>query len=194
MVSMTIAQAGGALGLCLMLSVPALGQEKPRQDNKTSCRQFVTAFYKWYLEASLKQDPLLSAADRAVKNRPYLFSSELVQRLREASEVQQRTGSDLVGLDIDPFSGPDGSGDQFVVEKVTIKDDRCWAEIHFVWNGKKNAAPDVTPELSADGHRWTFLNFYYPSPDDPKASNLLSDLKAARVSWKASGLLKDKKH
>jgi hypothetical protein len=176
-----------------MLSISVFGQDKPTLDNETSCREFVTTFYKWYLELSLKHDSL-SHSDRALEDRPYLFSSELVQRLKEESEVQAKAGADLVGLDMDPFSGPDGRGDGFVVERVTAKDDRCWAEVHFVWNGEKDAAPDVTPELTAQSHRWTFVNFYYPSPSDPKASDLLSELKAARESWKVSGLLKDKKH
>jgi hypothetical protein len=190
---MIIARAYGALCLCLIVSVSVFGQERPRQGYETSCREFVTTFYKWYLDVSLKHDPL-SASDRALRDRPSLFSSELSWRLREASQVQEKAGSDLVGLDIDPFSGPDGSGEQSVVEKVTVKDNHCWAEIHFVWNGEKDAAPDVTPELIADGRRWSFVNFYYPSPTDTKASDLLSDLKAARKAWKATGLLKDKKH
>lgn len=188
---MTIARTCGALCLCVILSVSVFSQGRPRQNNETSCREVVTTFYKWYLEITLKHDSL-PASDRALRDRPYLFGQELHHRLREASEVQEKAGSDLVGLDIDPFSGPDGSGDQFVVDKVTVKDDHCWAEVHFVWNGKKDAASDVTPELTAKGRRWIFVNFHYPSPSDPKASDLLSDLKVARESWKASGLLKDK--
>jgi hypothetical protein len=190
---MTVARACTGLCLCLILSVSLFGQERQRQDKEISCREFVTTFYKWYLEISSKHDPI-STSDRALRDKPFLFGSELLQRLREASEVQKRAGSDLVGLDIDPFSGPDGRSDRFVVEKVTIKDDHCRAEVHFVWNGKKDAAPDVTPELTSEGRRWIFINFYYPSPSDPKASNLLGDLKAVRESWKASGLLKDKEH
>jgi len=180
------------LCLCLTLSISRFGQESQKQDNNKSCRAFVTTFYKWYLAISLKPNPI-PASDRASKDKPYLFSSELLLRLSEESEVQKRAGSDLVGLDIDPFSGPDGSGDWFVVERVTMKDDRCWAEIHTVSDGKEDATPDVTPELALKGSRWLFVNFYYPSPSTPKVSNLLSELKELRESWKAYGIVKDRK-
>jgi hypothetical protein len=145
-------------------------------------------FYKWYQTISTINDSL-PAADRAVKNRPYLFSSELVWRLREESEVQDRAGSDLVSLDIDPFSGPDGSGNQFLVEKITTKDDLCWADIHVMREGGENTVPDVTTKLAFEHGQWVFVNFYYLSSDPQKAWNLLSALKAARKSWKADGLL-----
>ena len=183
------------LGLCfcLILSVSLLGEEKQKQDSNQSCKAFVTTFYKWYLAISLEHNSI-PASDRALKRRPYLFSSELVWRLREQSEVQDRAGSNLVSLDIDPFPGPDGSGDRFVVEKVTIKNDRCWAEIHSVRDGKEDATPDVTPELTLKERRWSFTNFYYPSPSNPEAWDLLGGLKTARESWKASGILNDKEH
>ena len=128
-----------------------------------------------------------------MKERPDAFSSNLLLQLREESDVQKRAGSDLVGLDADPFFGADGHGEGFVVEKIKTRDDSCWAEIHIVWDGKEDATPGVTPELTLKEGRWRFVNFYFPSPSNPKALNLLSQLKALRALWKAHGILTDKK-
>jgi hypothetical protein len=176
------------LYLCLTCSIPLSGQASLTQINATSCRQFVETFYKWYLETASRNHGLTDS-DLALKDRPYLFSSELLLRLREESEVQNQAGSNLVGLDIDPFSGPDGAGDRFALEKITTKGDLCWAEVHF----DEYKIPGVKPELAYKNGRWIFVNFYYPNPSNPKVSDLLSELKAARASWKAQGLLKDKK-
>ena len=176
------------LCLCLTGSISLSGQARPIQSRAISCRQFVETFYKWYLDTASRNHGQTDS-HLALKDRPYLFSSELLLRLREESEVQNRAGSDLVGLDIDPFSGPDGAGDRFALEKVTTKGDLCWAEVYF----DEYKMPGVMPELAHENGRWIFVNFYYPSPSNLKSSNLLSELKAAHESWKAQGLLKEKK-
>jgi hypothetical protein len=48
-------------------------------------------------------------SDLALKSKPYLFSPDLVQQLREDSDAQEKAGSDLVSLDADAFLGADGS-------------------------------------------------------------------------------------
>jgi hypothetical protein len=57
-----------------------------------------------------------------------------------------------------------------------------------MWDGKEDATTNVTPELALKGDRWVFVNFYYPTPSDPKALDLLSMLKSLRESWKAYGI------
>jgi hypothetical protein len=75
------------------------------------------------------------------------------------------------------------------VERTTIRDGRCWAEVHGVWESKESEAPDVTPELVRKDGRWLFVNFYFPSPTAPKGWNLLSVLKALREEWKKQEIL-----
>jgi hypothetical protein len=177
--------------LCLTCSISLSGEASPTKSKTKSCRQSVESFYKWYLTISLKNDSV-PPSDRAVKDRSYLFSPELVWRLREQSEVQDRAGSNLVSLDIDPFSGPDGRGDRFLVEKITIMNAQCLAEIHAVRGGVEDELPDVTSESALKHGQWIFVNFYYLDPKRPW--NLLGALKEARKSWKADGFLKDNKH
>lgn len=123
-------------------------------------------------------------SDIALKSKPYLFSPDLVQQLKEDSEAQERAGSDLVSLDGDPFLGGDGPAERYMVERITMKDGKCWAEVHGVWEGKENKTADVTPELVLSNDQWRFVNFFFPTPSDPEAWNLLDGLKAIRKQQK----------
>ena len=130
----------------------------------------------------------------ALKYRSYLFSSDIVQQIKEDTNAQDKAGSDLVSLDGDPFVGNDGFGERYIVDRITIKDGVCWAEVHAVWNEKENESPDVTAELVVKGGGWIFANFYYPSPSGPDSLNLLGELKALREMRKQSQSTGDRRH
>lgn len=167
---------------CLAFTFSLSGQERRRQSAGISCRQFVQEFYSWYLANASKDQERDGGV--ALKHRSYLFSPAIVKALREDDEAQVKAGSDLVSLDGDPFVGGDGLSEGYIVEKVTVKDGRCFAEVHAVWDGKKDETPDVTPELVIKNGTWLFVNFYFPSPSDPKGWNLLNALKALREGEK----------
>jgi len=107
--------------------------------------------------------------------------------LKEDSDAQKKAGSNLVSLDADPFLGADGPAERYIVERIRIKDGKWWAEVHGVWGGKERETPDVTAELVLKNGRWIFVNFYFPSPSDPKAWNLLGELEADREAAKEIG-------
>jgi hypothetical protein len=166
--------------LCLVFLVTAFGQQEQKANNtKKSCGEFVARFYAWYLRLPVKQKQI-PKSEAALKARPYLFSDELLRDLREDSNAQEKAGSDLVSLDADPFLGTNGPFERYAVETITTKDATCWVEVHGVLDGKESETPDVTPELLLKNGRWRFINFYYPGPSDPKASNLLNALKVGR--------------
>ncbi len=185
---MTIPKAKACIGLCLCLtlSISVFGQEGRPQNSSKSCREFVGKFYTWYLAITLK-DNRLRKSDLALKSRPFLFSRDLVQQLKEDSDAQKKAGSNLVSLDADPFLGADGPAERYIVERIRIKDGKWWAEVHGVWGGKERETPDVTAELVLKNGRWIFVNFYFPSPSDPKAWNLLGELEADREAAKEIG-------
>jgi len=182
------------MGLCISLAFSAsiFGQNTRSNDNIKSCRAFVGHFYAWYQEQASTKDNM-RASSLALKHRPYLFSPELARRIKQDYDAQEKAGSDLVSLDADPFGGPDGLGDGHIVERVSIKDGKCLAEVHAVWQGKEDESPDATPELIPKGDSWIFVNFYYPSPASPNAQDLLSELKAFREMRKRFKSAKDKK-
>jgi hypothetical protein len=179
----TIKSIAVVLFLCLALCVSASSQEKQLQSSIDSCRAFVGEFYSWYLanDSKLTQH---YAGDAALKYRPCLFSPAIVRALRKDEEVQDKAGSDLVSLDADPFAGSDGLAEGYVVGKVTVTNGKCWAEVHAIWAGKEDEMPDVTPELAIKNGSWFFVNFYFASPTNSRARDLLSQLKALREEQK----------
>jgi len=185
---MAIAKAKSCVGLCfsLALCVAVLGQQNRQPSTGKSCRELVEGFYTWYAQEALKHNRM-TQPDLALKSRPYLFNRDLAQQLREDSEAQTKAGSDLVSLDADPFVGADGPAERYVVERITIHDGKCWAEVHGVWEGKESETPDVTPELLHQDGRWLFANFYFPSPSGVNGWNLLGALKAGREFRKKYG-------
>jgi hypothetical protein len=180
---MRVSRSFFMFSLCLTFCFSTSGQKRPPQSNRDSCRNFVGEFYSWYLATDSKenQEP---AGSVALRYRPYLFSSAIIQAVRGDYEAQDKAGSDLVSLDGDPFVGSDGLGEAYIVGKVTVKDGKCWAEVHTVWEGKEDAAPDIIPELTIKNGRWLFVNFYFPSPSNRKGWDLLGALKALREGEK----------
>jgi hypothetical protein len=176
----------------LAITFSVSGQEKPPQNASNSCREFVAKFYSWYLANAPKENQG-RASDVALKHRPYLFSPAIVQALREDNEAQDKAGSDLVSLDGDPFVGADGFAQRYIVKKITTRQSRCWAEVHAVWDGKEDEAPDTIPELELRNSEWHFVNFYFPSASNPKGWDLLSALRALREGEKQYRSGKDQK-
>lgn len=166
---------------CLTFSVSLSGQANRQASTGKSCKAFVVEFYSWYLELKLKNFGERTS-DLALKARPNFFLPYLAQLLRENSAAQDKAGSDLVSLDADPFIGADGPADQYLIEKVTLKDGKCWAEVHEVRDHNEDKAPVVTPELELKNGRWRFMNFYFPRPSGFKSWNLIGELKSIRES------------
>jgi hypothetical protein len=79
------------LCLCLTLSMSVFGQEGKQQNTSKACQEFVGRFYTWYLATALSHNRL-TKPDLALKSRPYLFSPDLVQQLRQDSEAQEKAG------------------------------------------------------------------------------------------------------
>jgi hypothetical protein len=180
-----------SLYLALPLCVCGQQQQSPPKDTSNSCRKFVEEFYSWYRTKTIN-DPVRDGGV-ALKERSYSFSLAIVQALREDIEAQVKAGSDLVSLDGDPFVGADGLAGNYIVEKVTVKNQSCWAEVHGVWEGKEDRNPDVIPELAIRNHKWRFVNFYFPTPSNPRGWDLLSALRALREGEKKQGAGKGRK-
>lgn len=192
MVGVSKAKTCTGMCFCVALSISLFGQDRKHQGASQSCREFVGRFYTWYLAKALGPNRLPKSG-LAWKSRPYLFSPDLVRQLREDSEAQEKAGSDLVSLDADPFPGGDGPAERYIVKGITLKNGKCWAEVHGVWEGKESKTPDVTPELMIEEGRWLFVNFYFPTPSAPRGWNLLDALKADREFRKKYGPVNSKK-
>lgn len=163
------------IGWLLLLALPCSLLAQTKDVSETAgARDFVQAFYNWYVPQALK-DNATPAWNLALKYKSPVFNSEVLSALREDSAAQAKVAGDIVGLDFDPFLSSQDPSARYDVGKVTIKGGACWVEIHGVRPGKKSAAPDVTAELSHRDGRWIFVNFHYADGGD-----LLSVLKTLR--------------
>ena len=193
---MTISKANILSGSFFCLIIPSLlvGQERRQQSLDKSCREFVETFYAWYVAKALSHGPV-PASDVTLKDKPYVFSSELFQQLSEDSDAQEKAPGDLVGLDFDPFlDTQEGPAERYVAERITRKGGRYWVEVHGVRDGKESGSPDVTPELILKDGRWIFVNFHYQDPSRPGWSwDLLRELKDLRRYREQSNGGKSKK-
>jgi len=172
-----------AFFFCLASTMYCLGQEEKPLSTDRSCRKFVQEFYSWYAAKAAKERQEM-AGDLPLKYRSDLFSSAIVQGIREVDEAQKVAGSDLISFDVDPFVGADGIAKKYIVERASVTNNRCMAEVHAVWDGKEDQAPDVISETVIENGKWTFVNFYFPSPSNPKGWDLLGALKAFREGEK----------
>ena len=85
-----------------------------------------------------------------------------------------------MGLDFDPILACQDCDIGSNVEKTTIKDGRCWAEVHGGRDKSGNSELRVIPELALKDGKWEFVNFHYPNPERPEFENLLSLLESLR--------------
>ena len=161
-------------------NVQILPAESPEQ----SCRQFVQAFYAWYVrdwdvDDRQKKPDAGGTVERALKYRAPAFSAELTRMLNEDAAAQAKA-HEIVGLDWDPIvSGQDING-RFEVRTVTRKGDRFFADVYEIPAGENPSKTHVIPELALVGQQWVFVNFHYPGIPFPQDENLLSVLKMLR--------------
>ena len=175
---MAIRIALGYWILLFLLSCSGPGQRRNDEDNDRSCREFVQGFFDWYVPNAAK-DNKEAGWDLAMKDRPNVFTAELLQQLTADSQAQHKA-ADIVGLDFDPFLNCQDCGERYVVGNVTVTAAKCSTEVYGVWSGKKNDKPNVVPELIGKDGKWLFVDFHYPNPSGPEFESLLRQLKTLR--------------
>lgn len=168
-----------SLFFLLAISCP-LAQGTSPQDVQKSCRDFVQGFYDWYVPKALRETKV-PASDLAVEYKGSVFSPELLQALREDSDVRAKAAAgQIVSLDFDPFLYSQDPSERYVAGGITVKGDRYWVEVYSVSSGKKSPKPVVVPELTLKAGRWIFVNFHYGNSKDSGFENLVSLLKNLR--------------
>lgn len=166
--------------LLAVMALPALmhAQNKDSASTEDSCRLFAQEFYDWYLpNTHIKQAKMnhMPALQFALKNRRAAFDPDLVRLLDEGKAQAQRDGEPF--LDFDPILNSQDPAARYVVDKTTLKDGHCSAEVYGESSGKKSDKPDLVAELTCkDGH-WFFADFYYPNAEHPDSKSLLRMLR-----------------
>lgn len=169
------------VGLIVLLVIANVlfGQENQAQ-TQTSCHQFVQAFYDWYApiaDASANpgtksESPVLLA----LRSRRDSFTPGLRRLLIEDDRAQSKA-HEIVGIDYDPFLFSQDPCERYAAEKVTIRNDRCFVEVHPICQGQRREKADVTGELGYQNGHWVFIDFHYLQDE---SGSLLSNLEALR--------------
>ncbi len=144
--------------LPLFALASASAQQSKPPNLTQACHDSVQAFYDWYTPLAIASNSVTFSL--ALEKRPSSFEPRLARLLREDHEAQSRADQ-IVGLDFDPFVATNGDPcSRYAVEKVTIRNERCFAEVHCV--GKAEAGSEmITAELALKGGRWVFADFHY---------------------------------
>lgn len=145
------------------------------------CSKFVQEFYNYYLKLCQREGKKDDPLDIATKERPGILSAELKKALDEDSAAAKKSPEEIVGLDFDPVLNSQDMGSKYTVGKVTPKNSNYLVEVFGLWNGKKNAAPDVVPEVAIKDGKCTFINFRYKNEKGVLDSDLLTVLKGLKA-------------
>ena len=152
--------------ICCMLvglHFPAYAVTAPGETTQ-SVRQFVQAFYDWYVPKALGGGP--GAPWRAaLEAKPGSFSPEIASLLRKEIRVQAQTKGEISGLDFDPFLSSQDPDDHYNVGDIVKKGDSYWVSI-YGGAAEKSQPQALVAEVSRANGRWQFRNFRYPNGKD----------------------------
>src|SRR5215212_4808372 len=105
-----------------LLVIPVLGREPMAED---SPRQFVQDFYSWYVPIAMK-DHKVPAFVVAIKEKPSLFSPQLLKALQNDADAQAKASGEIVGIDWDPFLNTQDPSRQFEIVQIMHKENGYW--------------------------------------------------------------------
>jgi hypothetical protein len=139
-------------------------------DGSKSLHQFVQTFYNWYVPIANKpsQGPTCCIA---LKQRPQLFSPELIKALQSDLNAQAKSPGEIVGVDWDPFLNSQDPEQHYQVGSIKHSSSVYLVSVHAVTSGKMSQTADVIAEVSKINGLWIFSNFR-----SAKGTDLLSSL------------------
>lgn len=150
---------------CTLLGLLSLACAVPSEGETTqSVRQFVQAFYDWYIPKALGSSPG-PPWGAALQARPGNFSPEIASLLRNEIREQAQTKAEISGLDFDPFLGTQDPDDHYKVGDIVKKGEGYWVSI-YGGSAERSQPPALVAEVSRANGRWQFANFRYPNGKD----------------------------
>ena len=134
--------------------------------NASTCRRFVAGFYTWYADNAQKTslDPL----EVAMKERPEAFDSGLLKMIQSS---KQSTPEGDAWLDFDPILNTQDPSYKYAIGHVSVKGNRCWADVYAATKSQRSRSMNVRPELLFDQNgRWRLYDFHYAKYANKKDS------------------------
>jgi hypothetical protein len=135
-----------------------------------SASKFTEAFYAWYAAREYR-------LQSAVRARPDVFGSELLQALRLDLAAAAKHPGEIVGLDWEPFSGSQDPCGPFRATRVSRRADTVLVAMRGMCaDAAPRFAPDAVPELLRVGGQWRVVNIRHGGD----SGTLLEDLARLR--------------
>ncbi len=150
---------------CILLGLlsPAC-EATSRGETTQSVRQFVQAFYDWYVPKALGSSPG-PPWEAALQARPGSFSPVIASLLRKEIREQAQTKGEISGLDFDPFLSTQDPDDHYNVGDIVQKGESYWVSI-YGGSAERSRPPALVAEVSRANGRWQFANFRYSNGKD----------------------------
>ncbi len=158
--------------LALLASAANAQSQAARRDSTRVAREFVEAFYRWYVPVAIA-DHNEAAFAIALRQKRSAFSRQLYRALKADLDAQDKSPGDLVGLDADPFLNSQDPCEAFVVGDVTQRGAVFRVEVFSVCRGKRLDQPSTLADVRAVAHQWEFVDFFNADGKD----GLLATLK-----------------
>lgn len=158
-----------------MPSCSANGQDASKA-REASCHDSVQKFYDWYV-ANVHGEQ--NDWHIALEKRGWLFSRDLTESLNNSDRESKAYGDPV--LDFDPILATQDMGDHYVVRKVRIRNNQCYADVYGVWSRPVSGlgkGPQVVAELIFENGRWQFVNFQYPGSNGAPTVDLMKILRS----------------
>ena len=161
-----------SLVILVLICLPAIAQTPATKPDDASCRAFVQEFYNWHVAHGTN-------FEKTFKLKRSALSAELGNALAADLAASKKNAGEIVGLDFDPFTNSQDPSPRYRVDKTTVDNGRCLAEVHGVPSDRKGK-PDATAELQFAAGAWKFVNFHYGSENGPEDENLVSILRGLK--------------
>lgn len=165
-----------------LLGQTTASQSAGDQATEESCKEFVQAFYDWYLSKDAAAGKLsMPSMDAVLKRKANVLSPELYRRLKEDGDAEEKCKGEICGLDFDPFLNSQDPSAHFKAVSVTRKGSSYWVDVFGIESGKRRE--HVIPELIQENGHWIFVNFHYGKnkwTDDANLLHILKELQADR--------------
>ena len=168
--------AGARIRMTLGLFLIACAKSNPAL-SADSARRTVDDFYSWYAPI---QKQTSSANMRAIRDRPSLFSPELVTALRVDSVASAASPGEVVGLDGDPFLNAQDACDRYASAGVVETGGRFLVQVLGSGGCLAHTTADVTVEVTPTRGNLVFTNFIYSPRDRDNLIALLAYLDSTR--------------
>lgn len=173
--------AASLLLVCALTAVnPAWAGSDPAPAQRRTPKEFVQAFYNWYVSSSGNEGDV-RGTETVLKQKKQFLDATLYRELSEDEKAAAGSPGEIVGLDFDPFVAANGLiYNKYVTGPAKLDGGKYRVPVYGIESGKRTAKPVLEAEVATRNGQCVFTNFHYGKSEFPQNENLLSVLATLR--------------